>query len=289
MSNDSQPRVTHKPTDTQIEQAIAAELKLRDEAADLRKGHRDLTPELYNEHLWPLLCEPIPPGFIAGTSAGKGKPYASTGVKSLQVLVDRMNNVLSPLWWWYEVDYSIAEGQDHGKLAEVTVYVGTPDNVLTRATSRGGVGHASTLGNLFKGTETNAAKRAFAQIGPGHEVYLGAVDLDPDVNEEIAADQANAPDPMMAGLRPIDTIPGERVADLLDALKKVMPEDSEEFTRELKLKLGSMGVSAGKTIGTTFAKMTPAQGAEIDAWLSAQADAQAETEQAPEATEGGES
>ena len=92
----------------------------------------------------------------------------------MQVLIDRMNNVLTPLGWWYEVEY-LLDGEDHGKLAEVTVSVGNRGSEpLVTAVSRGGVNQASTIGNRFKGSETNAAKRAFAQIGPGHEVYLGA-------------------------------------------------------------------------------------------------------------------
>lgn len=179
-----------------LAEAVTYEEAIAAEAAEIRGDATDLDAALFLE-LWPLLKRPIPQGFIQHVGKVEGKPYPSTGVRSLQVLIDRMNNVLTPLWWWYEVEY-LGEGQDHGKLAEVTVYVGQRggaadrSTILTTGKSRGGVNQASTIGNRFKGSETNAAKRAFAQIGPGHEVYLGATDLDPDVSEEAAKEQAKS-------------------------------------------------------------------------------------------------
>jgi hypothetical protein len=178
----------------QLAEAIAYEQAIAEEAAAVREGEDKLTSELFLR-LWPLLRRPIPAGFIVSTPKSDGKPYDSTGVKSLQVLIDRMDNVLTPLWWGYSVDYVGGEGTDdrgrpaRGKLALVRVYVGDKDTPLLARESHGGVNQASTIGNLFKGSETNAAKRAFAQVGPAHEVYLGATDLDPDVNPDAAKAQ----------------------------------------------------------------------------------------------------
>lgn len=167
---------------TEWDDAIKAERQLESEAAEIRKGEGKLTAGLFVE-LWPLLRAPIPKAFLETTGAVKGKPYESTGIRSVQVQIDRMNNVLTPLWWADEAEY-----QDGGRLCCVTVSVIDPQKsgleggrtLLTRA-SWGGVDRASSTGNLYKGSYTNAAKVAFARIGPGHEVYLGATDQDPDV------------------------------------------------------------------------------------------------------------
>ena len=133
--------------------------------------------------LWPLLKRPIPPAFIQTVGVTKGKPYASTGVRSVQVQIDRLNNVLTPLWWWDSVTY-----EQDGKLAHVAIWVGdqmTGEAIIGRRSS-GGVNQGSTIGNVHKGSYTNAAKVAIARLGPGHEVYVGATDLDPDVDADLA-------------------------------------------------------------------------------------------------------
>ena len=59
---------------------------------------------------------------------------------------------------------------------------------------------------------------------------------------------------------------------MMQTLHEVMPEiGQDEFKRDLKLKLGSMGVS-GSAIAQTFAKLTPAQAADIDAYLASEAE-----------------
>lgn len=170
----------------QVEQGIA------DEAAAIRAAHSEkpcMTPGLFLD-LLPLLKRPIPAGFVTRTGAVKGKPYESDGVRSVQVLVDRMDNVLTPLWWQDEVEWF--ENGHH--LCRVTVTVRATDGeVLVSRSSWGGVNQASTLGNHRKGSYTNAAKRAFAMVGPGHEVYVGVVDYDPDVNPDVAAEQDRPP------------------------------------------------------------------------------------------------
>lgn len=162
--------------------AIASEQAIADEAAEIRGDTTELTAELYLK-LLPLLRRPIPEGFIESIPAVKGKPYESTGIKSVQVQFDRMDNVLTPLWWDEEVAY-----EKDGALCHVTVYVrqGKDGRVLSQRSSMGGVNQASTVGNLYKGSYTNAAKVAFARTGPGHEVYVGVTDLDPDVHEPSA-------------------------------------------------------------------------------------------------------
>lgn len=167
-----------------LAEAIAYENAIGEQAQEIRGDAIELTPDLFL-NLWPLLKRPIPAGFIETIGVTKGKPYASTGVKSVQVQHDRMNNVLTPLWWWDEEHY-----ESDGKLARVSIHVGTfPDKPIVTRSSRGGVNQGSTAGNIYKGSYTNAAKVAFARLGPGHEVYLGAADLDPDTNEKVAEQQ----------------------------------------------------------------------------------------------------
>lgn len=198
--NGSQP-VEPVALDDDLAAAVRAEQLLTDEAAKIRGDEELLTPTLFDQ-LYPLLVEPIPRAYVQTTPAVKGKPYVSTGIRSVQVQVNRLNNVLGPRWWW-----DVAEYQDGGKLCTVTVFVGnarlreSADNplrrdggpgdvvrdVLVSRSCTGGVNQGSTLGNVYKGSYTNAAKRAIALLGPGHEVYSGAIDLDPDVNPDVVA------------------------------------------------------------------------------------------------------
>lgn len=172
-----------------LSDAFIHEQEIADEAEAIRGDTVELTPELFLK-LWPLLKRPIPSAFIETIGVVKGKPYESTGIKSVQVSIDRMNNVLTPLWWW-----DVPEYEDDGKLATVTVYVGNrgigdePDHVMASGTSRGGVAQGSSTGNIYKGSYTNAAKLAFARLGVGHEIYLGAADFDPDTNKDVADQQ----------------------------------------------------------------------------------------------------
>lgn len=176
-----QPAKSPEPMADDFAAALAVEAEIASQAAEIRDGAGKLTKSLFDK-LYPLLTKPIPSAFIQTVGSGTGKPYESTGIRSVQVQIDRMNNVLSPAWWWWDEGY-----EDNGKLAQVIVYVGNgPGDVLAHRSSRGGVDRGSTVGNLYKGSFTNAAKLAIARIGPGHEVYLGAADLDPDVNATVA-------------------------------------------------------------------------------------------------------
>ena len=94
-------------------EAVRYEQTIAEEAAQIRGESTVLTPDLFLR-LYPLLCRPIPQGFIQRVPPTKGKPYPSTGIRSVQVQIDRMNNVLTPLWWW-----DSAEHEDAGKLCTV--------------------------------------------------------------------------------------------------------------------------------------------------------------------------
>lgn len=164
-----------------IAEAIASEEQIAEEALKLREGHEGEFDGALLDKLTALLRKPIPGAFIQAVGKIEGKPYASTGVRSVQVQVDRMNNVLGLANWWFDEEFS-----NDGKVCKVTVYVGAMGQPLLWRSSHGGVDRGSGTGNRYKGSFTNAAKLAFARVGPGHEIYIDAADLDPDVNEEVA-------------------------------------------------------------------------------------------------------
>jgi hypothetical protein len=201
----NQQKLTEEQPLEGMAEAIAHEQQLAAQAEQVRGESVTLTPALFLQ-LWPILCEPIPSAFIQHVEAGTGKPYASTGIRSVQVQIDRMNNVLTPLWWWDVVGY-----EQQGKLCHVAVCVGDPTisgpretvtdfggnehaigppGALIVRSSWGGVDRGSSAGNVYKGSYTNAAKRAFAALGVGHEIYLGTTDLDPDVSQELAESES---------------------------------------------------------------------------------------------------
>lgn len=202
---------------TPLAEAVAYEEAIADEAAEMRAGNTYLTRALLLQ-LWPLLRRPIPGGFIVTTGSLPGKPYPSTGLKSLQVQIDRMDAVLTPLNWCWQTTWS-----EDGRLADVTVDIYGHDEpgeqmapaesitvtgetsrltllppiapvtrILVTRRAKGGVNQGSTSGNIFKGSETNAAKLAFARVGPGHEIYVGMADFDPDTDEDSAKAQTQA-------------------------------------------------------------------------------------------------
>lgn len=251
-----------------VSEALAYEADISARARLIREEH------FYGEHvtidealfgkLWPLLCEPIPPGFIKTVPPTKGKPYPSTGIRSVQVQVDRMNNVLTPLWWWWEDRYEL-----EGKLCEVKVYVGKGDPVFGGAilmrSSRGGVNQGSSLGNIYKGSFTNAAKLAIARIGPGHEVYVGATDHDPDVSSEAAAAPPEAPS---------DGTIGKDIAKKLVDHAWLAGEKERLRLAASKLVGRDVGDCGSKTkaVEALMGTLTFAHAEELDNWLSAQAE-----------------
>jgi hypothetical protein len=224
--------------------AIGAEQQVAREAEGIRGEVTEITPTLLVK-LLPLLRKPIPQGFIKSIGAVTGKPYASTGVTSVQVQHNRMNNVLTPLWWWEKVSY-----HEDGKLAHVRVGVGEyGERPLFTREAWGGVDRASTIGNLHKGSYTNAAKLAFARVGPGHEVYIGATDLDPDVNEQAAKEQARPAAPAAVAL---DSAPRrlteEEIARIVTGMEKEGYADEDQM-----MLLSAVGVTSSETMTTADA------------------------------------
>jgi hypothetical protein len=222
-------------TSEQLADAAKHEAEIEGEAATIwaRQDGDVLTPALFRK-LRPLLRRPIPEGYISEVTEGKGKPYPSKGIKSLQVQIDRLDNVLGELNW----DWATRYLKDDGTLAEVEVWVKGPDEtILFSRKARGGVDRGSTAGNTHKGTETNAAKLAFARLGVGHEVYIGLTDLDPDVSEEAAQAQAEggtgavAPDPTRK-------LPADKVEPLRKAVEDAGLAD------HLEMKLRGFGVDS---------------------------------------------
>ncbi len=156
-----------------------------------------------------LLRRPIPRGFIEHVGVVTGKPYESSGIRSVQVQMDRLDNVLGPDGWGYQAKFS-----EDGKLCHVRAWVGYQAQPLYERDSYGGVKQGSSLGNVYKGSFTNAAKLAFARLGPGWEVYVGAADFDPDTDKAAAEAQAGAGEPTKRKL------PEEKVAPLAAAVEK---------------------------------------------------------------------
>lgn len=172
------------------ESAAEWERYLALEAKAIRKPGQHLSPELFEE-LAPLLRAPIHPDHLETLPPMPGKPYESTGIKSVQVQINRMDAVLGPTNW-----RDACTWEQNGRLALVSVQVlegGPGGEPMVYRYSHGGVDHGSSLGNIHKGSYTNAAKLAFARVGVGHEVYMGEADLDPDVNAEVAEQVAAAP------------------------------------------------------------------------------------------------
>jgi hypothetical protein len=227
--------------------ALAAAIAYETEIAEMAKGIRgdatELTPALFME-LLPLLRKPIPQGFIVETEAVKGKPYKSTGIKSLQVQIDRLDNVLSPLAWHWTTEWS-----NEGRTASVEVRVLDGDGkALVVRRARGGVNQASTDGNLLKGSETNAAKLAFARLGVGHEIYLGATDHDPDVDQDAAKAQAEE------GKQPERKLSQEQADKAQEAV------EAAGLSGDLPHKLRAFGVKA-------ITDLTYEQGFALKSWI----------------------
>lgn len=180
------------PDRSKVVEAITSEEALGEQADAIWKGNEYLDAALLRE-LRPLLYAPIPEAFIEEIGVVKGKPYTSTGVRSVQVQIDRLNRVLGMSNWRDNYSYT-----DEGRICHVIISIlGAPvvnpntgaseREVLVQRSSFGGVDHGSTRGNIHKGSYTNAAKVAIARLGPGHEIYVGVPDLDPDVSQELAS------------------------------------------------------------------------------------------------------
>lgn len=258
-------------TPEQLAAAITSEADLAERAAKARTSAERASAKRHDgevvldrqvvQKLAPYMREKIPDGFISEVSAGKGKPYPSKGVSSLQVQIDRMDAVWGLTWWGWRTEWI------DGNLAEVTVWIGeSEDRALVKRSARGGMNGGSTVGNHFKGTETNAGKMAFARIGPGHEVYIGATDFDPDTDEEAAEAQAHTVDDRVAA---IARAAGEHVAEiatLWETVKK-QADNEDKVVRDFKLWLGANMAVSTSSMSKAFAELTPAQVPAVKGWL----------------------
>lgn len=227
---------------------VPPEPSLRDQADAIRKEHGYDGDEggiglPMLQALEPLLAYPLDPRYIERTEPTKGKPYASTGVRSVQVQVDRMNEVLGAAHWRVLYRYEQA-----GQLCKAVVVVGNdlqyarlddrgdlvpftladradqgPDGTVMSMTFKaeilairegwGGHSRGSAPADVFKGSETNALKRVLARLGPGADVYR--LDFDDDVN------LSNEPEarPVAARQAPAQA-EGPSPEQMLDALLK---------------------------------------------------------------------
>lgn len=264
--------VKSEPPAELLTEARLAEDAIAAEAEKIRGDATTLTAGLFMQ-LWPLLRRPIHEGFLVAATAGEGKPYESTGVRSVQVLVDRMDNVLSPLWWHQEIAY-----HDDGKLCEVTVEVHVEGQPIRR-TSWGGVNRGSTQGNLYKGSYTNAGKRAFALLGPGHEVYVGATDYDPDVNEAAARAQTTSDRPASEPVDDGKPIGPLKASELVDAAWMLNLQDKLQLAASHVVG-DDVGDCSSKTTATdALARLTRVQAAKVERWLNQKADEAAAREE----------
>jgi hypothetical protein len=226
-----------QPDHDALQQAIEYEQDIANKAREIWLSAREQEASAEIGHVFPLLRlllrKPIPPAYVQHVDAVTGKPYESTGVKSVQVQMDRLDNVLGPENWGYERAF-----HDDGKLCEVVAWVGeSRELALFVRDSFGGVDRASTRGNLFKGSFTNAAKPAFARLGPGWEVYVGAADFDPDTDESAAEQQAKTD-------APLHKDPNRPLSEAaVDKLRKAVAEKALT-DEDVQMKLRSFGVSA---------------------------------------------
>lgn len=262
-------REQQAPEEALLREAIEHEQAIADRARGVWDDSEELSPLLL-ERLYPLLAEPIPEAFIVRSPAGAGKPYESTGIKSVQVQIDRMNNVLGPAWW-----HDKASWNDDGTVCWVKVYIGRigdehPPLAIRHAV--GGVDRGNTRGNLYKGSYTNAAKPAFARLGPGHEIYIGAADFDPDVNPQAAEEQAKR-----------QAQSGEPEGEMTRGLAKELVDRAWTLGFKDKFRLAA-STAAGEDVGDCASKAKAINaikgremivGQRIDEWLQRKADEQA--------------
>jgi hypothetical protein len=234
---------------------------LAEQAAKIRgdKGYNGkLTPELLLA-LEPLLREPIDPRYIETTPPLKGKPYVSTGVRSVQVQVDRMNEVLGTVHWRVLYHYT-----QSGQICKAVVIVGNelanatldeagnlrpfPEHdpltfgadILAVREGWGGHGRGSAPADVYKGSETNALKRVLARLGPGADVYR--LDYDDDVN------LSNEPEAKPVAARPAargpEQVPPEQI------LEQLLNEDSplKELRNEAARGMALLGAKPGQRV-----------------------------------------
>lgn len=169
-----------------------------------------------------LLYSPIPPRFIEETPPGDGHPFPMTGIKSVQVQLDRLTAVLGMEHYRVLLHY-----RDNGVICKSMVVVGNdlqwcrldeqgqliPFTVLAPGTESkqaivkeaevlkvvegmGGWKRGTNPGDTWKGAETNGLKRVIARLGPGAEVYSQDFEDNPRMPEyrPTAADTVGTPE-----------------------------------------------------------------------------------------------
>lgn len=217
--------------------------ELRTQAETIRKehgyeDHGEMTPQLLVA-LEPLLNEAIDPRHIKVTPPVTGKPYESTGIRSVQVQIDRLNAVIGAPHWRKLLFYIDGGNVCHGHIIVgnklIAANVGGEDghlipgeaDIVAHRSGWGGHSRGSNRGDLYKGSETNALKRAIAQLGPGHEVYT--LDFDEDLNP--AATAPPATEPTQAALPTAASGGGEQaqlpIEDAATELTKILAIDDD--------------------------------------------------------------
>lgn len=268
--------------------ALAAENEIRLKADTVREeaGYQhegSLTPTLLFK-LRPLLTEPIPRHYIKHVAKhsqtykdkqGKDKPWPPhdiTGIEGAQVQASRMSNVLGRHHW-----RALKSHSNNGQLCHVFVIVGNDlakarivdgqidangAEILIAEDGFGSYNKGPDVGNHYKGSETSGIKRVFGRIGPGEEVYRQ--EADPELQPE-STEAPSGEEP----LAPVETIDAERVANLVTTYEavKTATDDPEKFARDVKVKLGAMGVPT-PSLNKAFAALTPGQATELEEYLA---------------------
>jgi len=186
------------PAEPESERADALDFAdLRSQATAIQKAHRyrgRLTMPLLRA-LEDLLNTPIPEAYLHHSAKTEGKPYDSTGLKSLQVQVDIANAVLGGGHWrlltFYKTEHVchawviVGNNVIQAKLSDDGEEV-LPEgaDILLARDGWGGVKRSNHEGDGRKGAQTNASKRALAQAGPGSNVYR--LDFDEDLVDGMA-------------------------------------------------------------------------------------------------------
>ncbi|MEL6183222.1 MAG: Rad52/Rad22 family DNA repair protein [Myxococcota bacterium] len=222
----------------------------------------------------PRLAEPFPEKYVqkaSGRTTGKGYDVTSW---QYQAIVDRLNNVLGPHRWSFEVvretrrDTTMGRGEKERDAFEITQLVRVTVNL-------GGIecvremwgGHLSlTVTDAAKGATTNALKKCVAMIGCGGAAYLGEIDDDLENSahvEYLKGRIANGVQALgltdrrvreMSGGKPgLETMSASELADLLDKLmtmaKAARSKPSEEAPIAHDVAEPSPGVTANQEAG----------------------------------------
>lgn len=183
---------------------------LRERARTAAKQHRyrgKLTIPLLRD-LEPIFGVRIPEEYLLHSDKTEGKPYESTGLRSVQVQLDIANAVLGGAHWRLLTHYP--DGNDHvchawvifgNDLSKAKLSDDGEDveprgaTIFVQRDGWGGVKRSNHSGDGRKGSKTNATKRAFSEAGIGSSVYRL------DFDEELVEGAAPAGEPAQAQSR----------------------------------------------------------------------------------------